>query len=499
MTTGVNFPAANDGARSTTATGRAVIADALRGVDPAAARRVAQIRDWRNGYLSAIRELVVAAAKNADAALAVSRDGLDSLHDRFVWTADGSDRPLVSALTVSAHEGMDTFEVIGRKERRTEFSVPYHGKRLAAGDLHKQLDSWVAHGITEPTFADAVRAVMANPEWLDLRDLQIAVIGAGAEMGPLRQLLDWGATVYAVDLPNPELWERVMGTAKDSAGRLAVPVPRGSVQLDTAPDTRVAQVAGMDVIRQTDALLAWLREVEGPLTLGNYAYADGAAHVQVSMAIDAVTTLLARTSSDLSLAFLATPTDVFAVPEDAVAMARMRWTDRRTRRVLQAPLQLARMFEANYRDTVIDDSGREVGIADCIVPQQGPNYALAKRLQRWRAIVARAEGHRVSLNVAPATRTRSVVKNRALAAAYAGAGQFGIEVFAPSTANTLMAALLVRDLRDPASAANPDQGLHNPMDLFADAANHGGLWRTAYEPRSVLSLAAVLGLFVRNA
>lgn len=499
MTTAVNFPAANDGARSTTATGRAVIADALRGVDPAAARRVEQIREWRKGYLSAIRDLVVVAARNPEAAVTVSRDGLNSLHERFVWTADGSDRPLVPALSVSPHEGMDTFEVIGRKDRRTQFSVPYHGKRLAAGDLHKQLDDWVARGITEPTFADAVRAVMANPEWLDLRDLQIAVIGAGAEMGPLRQLLDWGATVYAVDLPNPDLWERVMGTAKDSAGRLAVPVPRGSVQLDTAPDSRVAQVAGLDVAARTDALLAWLREIEGPLTLGNYAYADGADHVRVSMAIDAVTTVLARGRSDLSLAFLATPTDVFAVPEDAVAMARMRWKDRRTRRVLQAPLQLARMFEPNYRDTVIDDSGREVGIADCLVPQQGPNYALAKRLQRWRAIVARADGHRVSLNVAPATRTRSVVKNRALAAAYAGAGQFGIEVFAPATANTLMAALLVRDLRDPYSAANPDRDLRNPMDLFADAANHGGLWRAAYEPRSVLSLAAVLGLFVRNA
>ena len=92
-----------------------------------------------------------------------------------------------------------------------------------------------------------------------------------------------------------------------------------------------------------------------------------------------------------------------------------------------------------------------------------------------------------------------MVKNRALAAAYAGAGQFGIEVFAPSTANTLMAALLVRDLRDPQSASNPAAALHNPMDLFADAANHGGIWRAAYEPRSVLSLAAVLGLFVRNA
>ncbi|MCB0901002.1 MAG: hypothetical protein KDB83_02550, partial [Actinobacteria bacterium] len=221
--------------------------------------------------------------------------------------------------------------------------------------------------------------------------------------------------------------------------------------------------------------------------------------VRVSMAIDALSVLLARSNRDLSLAFLATPTDVFAVPEDAVAMARDRWNQRRTRRILQAPLHLANLFEPAYRDTVIDDSGREVGISDCLVPQQGPNYALAKRLQRWRAIVARDAGTRVSLNVAPATRTRSVVKNRALAAAYAGAGQFGVEVFAPATANTLMAALLVRDLHDPQSAANPRRDLHNPMDLFADAANHGGLWRAAYEPRSVLTLAAVLGLFVRNA
>lgn len=242
-----------------------------------------------------------------------------------------------------------------------------------------------------------------------------------------------------------------------------------------------------------------MREIDGGFTLGNYLYADGGAHVRLSMAIDAIGLLLSEEREDVSLAYLATPTDVFAVPEDAVAMARQKWQQRRTRRLLQAPLHLANLFEPAYRDTVIDDSGREVGIADCLVPQQGPNYALAKRLQRWRAIVARDGGQLVSLNVAPATRTRSVVKNRALAAAYAGAGQFGIEVFAPSTANTLMAALLVRDLRDPQSASNPAAALHNPMDLFADAANHGGIWRAAYEPRSVLSLAAVLGLFVRNA
>jgi hypothetical protein len=91
------------------------------------------------------------------------------------------------------------------------------------------------------------------------------------------------------------------------------------------------------------------------------------------------------------------------------------------------------------------------------------------------------------MHVAPATRTRSVLKNRALAAAYAGAHHFGVEIFAPETANALMAALLVHDLSvdvsgEPVSASNE-----------ARDAVHGGLWCVAYEPRSALTLAAVLG------
>ena len=133
------------------------------------------------------------------------------------------------------------------------------------------------------------------------------------------------------------------------------------------------------------------------------------------------------------------------------------------------------------------------------MPQQGPNYALAKRIQRWRALQARADGRLVSLNVAPATRTRSVLRNRALAAAYAGAHRFGVEVFDPSTSNTLMAALLVHDLRNPAAAANPATPLRHPLELFWQGANHGGLWRNAFEPRSVLGLAVALGMLQRGA
>jgi hypothetical protein len=128
------------------------------------------------------------------------------------------------------------------------------------------------------------------------------------------------------------------------------------------------------------------------------------------------------------------------------------------------------------------------GICDSLVAQQGPNYALAKRVQRWRATTARAAGRTVSLTVAPMTRTRSVLKNRALAAAYAGAHAFGVEVFDPPTSNTLMAALLVHDLRHPSPARA------HPWHDEAAGAAHGGVWRVAYAPRSALGLAALVGL-----
>jgi hypothetical protein len=94
----------------------------------------------------------------------------------------------------------------------------------------------------------------------------------------------------------------------------------------------------------------------------------------------------------------------------------------------------------------------------------------------------------VSLNVAPPTRTRSVLKNQALAAAYAGAHRFGVEVFEPATANGLMAALLVHDLHTGGGPAHTE-----PWQDEAYAAVHGGLWRTAYAPRSILGMAALFG------
>jgi hypothetical protein len=505
---GVCFPLGGDDRRSTSATGRAVFADSIRAVDPAIAARIEHTRDWRKGYIAPLRDIVLAAAQTTENALSISRHGLASVDQRFAFRRSGWEGPLRDAFKEFSEPGLASVVVRGRSARDEDLSVPYRGRRLFGDDLRRQVDSWVHRGIAEPSFGTAIHLVLDNPDWLDLRDIDIALLGAGAEMAPTRSLLRWGARVHAIDLPRPAIWEHLTSITRRTAGSLRVPIqldgegnPPFVVGGDVHPedDATICASAGADLLTQLPEVRSWLAEVDQPFVLGTYAYADGATHALLSVASDAITTSLLSDRSDLTLAFLATPTDVFVVPIECVEESRRRWNSRGLGGLLQAPLRIANQFEPNYPTTYTTISGQHIGLNDSIIPQQGPNYILAKRIQRWRALVAREEGVPVSLNLAPATRTRSVVRNRALAAAYAGADRFGVEVFDPSTSTTLMAAMLVHDLRNPTSTANPATPLVNPMDLFASGANHGGLWRAAYAPRSVLGIAALLGMFESRA
>jgi hypothetical protein len=477
---GVVFPRGADGRRSTAAVGRATASAALHQVDPVGSRNAAHETNWRSGYLIHFRRLLEAGLTSRDAALTIARDGLDSLHDQMeVVTSNGSEIPLRSWTTSGAERDLAKIEVRGDGEPETELSLPYHGRRLRGDDLHERLDTWMAAGVIEPTAAEAVRTVMDNPDWLRLEGHTVAVLGAGSEMGPLQALLRWGASVAAVDLPRPDIWRRVLDTANHGAGRAFLPVEPGAGE-------ELHQHTGADLIAEMPAVGDWLVELPGKLVLGNYVYADGATNLRVSMAVDALTRRLLESRQDVALAFLATPTDVFAVPGDAVDQSTRAYEGRSTvAKLLSRPLRAVSAGRLLHRAYA---PGSDPGVNDSLVPQQGPNYALAKRLQRWRAAVARDSGTTVSLNVAPPTRTRSVVKNRALAAAYAGAYRFGVEVFEPATSNVLMAALLVHDLNTGGGPVHD-----HPWQDEAYAAVHGGLWRTGYAPRSALGLAALLG------
>ena len=304
----------------------------------------------------------------------------------------------------------------------------------------------------------------------------MVVLGAAAEMGPLRSLLRWGGTVAAVDLPRPDLWTRLLNDARSLGGRVLVPATPGSSDL--------AQRAGVDLIHDLPTATGWVCGLPGSLVVATTSTPTAPPTCGSAPPSTPSPQTMRQARPDTAMSFLATPTDVFAVPGEAVAASVQAYADRRTSKVLRGPLRTlsgGRLLRRNYVP------GEDPGINDSVVLQQGPNYLLAKRLQRWRATSARAQGATVSFKIAPPTRTRSVVKNRGLAAAYAGAHRFGVEVFDPGTANTLMAALLVHDL----SAGSPRQ--EHPWQDEAYAAAHGGLWRAAYDPRSALGLAALLG------
>jgi hypothetical protein len=476
---GVQFPAGDDGRRSTSRVSREVLAAAAGVVDPALAEAISGERDWRRRYPRHLRDLTAAAARSEAAASAIARAGLDRLHATFEVVGDDGARPIDEAVAAPSQLALGTREVAGRGERVPELVVPYRGRELRGAELVAQAADWAERGIVEPSFATAIERVVDHPEWLDLRGRTVAALGAGAEMGPTEQLLDWGADVAAVDVPAADVWGRLEATARDRAGRLLVP-------------TRPEGGDGADLTTEGAAVRAWLAGLPGPLLVGNYAYADGAAFVRVAMAADAVIVTLQRERDDVALAYLATPTDVFAVPTDAVSMSRSRQAPGGARGVVVRTvrtLSRSAAFRPAYRATVVTEDGRELGIADALVVQQGPNYALAKRLQRWRALVARQDGAFSSVHVAPPTRTRSVTRNRILAAAYAGAHVFEVEPFEPATSRAVMAALLVHDLHDAESAAGTAEAEH---DLTAAAA-HGGLWRMAWEPRSALPVAVAVG------
>jgi hypothetical protein len=473
---GVVFPEV-DGRRSTSRIGRLVVADALRGVDQVGAAAVERETNWRTGYVEHFRRLVVAGLTSDDAARRIAVDGLASLSAQIHWAGPDGERAIDHAFDSPVQDPFGTEVVTGAGERATSLSIPYRGGRLAGDDLRRQLAAWVAAGVMEPSAEEAVCRVLDHPEWLDLTGRTVVVLGAAAEMGPLRSLLRWGAEIAAVDLPRPALWERVLEDARHGAGRVHIPVTLGKTG-------NLADRAGGDLIQDLPRVAAWVAGLPGDLVLGNYVYADGGTNVRVAMAVDALGEHLAR-QREVALAFLATPTDVFAVPGEAVAASVDSYAHRRTSKLLRVPLRTlsgGRLLRRNYVP------GENPGVNDAVVTQQGPNYLLAKRLQRWRATTARAAGQTVSFHVAPPTRTRSVVKNRALAAAYGGAHRFGIEVFEPGTANSLMAVLLVHDLNH----AVPAQPV--PWQDEAYAAVHGGLWRGPYDPRSALGLAALLGL-----
>lgn len=499
---GIQFVADAGGRRSSTAAGRSILAAALQPLDPAAADACRAERRWRQAYPQHVRALVERQAAAPRATLASCRAGLDAAWAAVEVVGGAAGRPLREAMQPPASPGFTTLRLQGRGDPApARWEVPLRGRRLHGDALARQIDDWAGRGVIEPSCAQALHAARTHPEWFDLSDRHVVLLGAGSEAGPLGWLARWRANVVAVDLARGSTWKRIGERAAAGNATLVAPAAAGAT-LGGDPAVDLA-LAGADLLTQAPQVAAWLGALGVPLDVGCIAYADGEKHVRLTLAMDAVAERLCRADARTTLAWMATPTDVFAVPEPVAEAVIAAYGHRGVlERLAQAGLRAGsggRSFAPHVERLIEAPDGSRRGVVDALVVEQGPNYAIAKRLQQWRAIVARDAGHAVSIHVAPSTTTASVVSNPGLAAGFRGASAFDVEVFEPETTNALMAAMWVHDLRRPSPAGPAARAASaHPLDLLTEGAAHGGLWRVPYLPRSVLPFAALLGLMKRR-
>ncbi|WP_374663136.1 hypothetical protein [Acinetobacter sp.] len=479
---------------STSKTGRDIIAEALACVDHSTSLQASQEKNWRKQYPKYFKALVEHGIQNSQNPIDIAQAGLNKAHQTFEFFRNGEKHLLKDVMQLDA-QPLHTIKLKGESETAPEWYVPYHGQKLQGDALLAQIQKWQDDGIVEPSHADALREAVAHPEWFDLSDRTMVLFGAASEAGPLTWLSKWKANIVAVDLPNSRVWGKILDIVQQGNATLYAPSAEAlSEQTETAV---LKEKLGANLLTQIPEIAQWLVSNEHQLDLAAIAYLDGEKHVRVSMAMDAIMQYVSAQKANTSLMYMCTPTDVYAVPEEVIRASADKFSQRSKAQQLLSSgisaLSRQHFFKKNLHSLAPSDNGQKYGIADCLVVEQGPNYALAKRIQQWRATLARQQGQRVSINIAPSTTTHSVTKNPLLKAAFNGASLFDVEAFKPETTNAIMAALWIHDLRNPKSAANPEVELEHPLELMMEGANHGGLWRVAYLARTALPFAAVYG------
>ncbi|CAD7969094.1 unnamed protein product [Amoebophrya sp. A25] len=492
---GVNFP--KDGEqRPTTAVNQGAFAKCVETASPQLAQEVRSVKNWRSGYAAHVLKQVELACKSEENALSIAQDGLAFMHKTMVFERDGAEVSVTDAMAGGNKKFMDSkifhtgvVKGTGILPKGNGLQVPYKGGVLSGAPLVSQIETWVRRGVIELSTGQALINVVQNESWSDLTDQTVVLVGAGSAMGPFPLLMAMGCNVVALDLPRKGIWDRLISIAKDSPGTITFPMSRASTK-----ESEFAELAGCDLLAQTPEIRNWLLDVRPGerLLVGAYAYLDGPLFVRVSVAMDAIieSLMTLRKGPKIAIAYLCTPTDAHV--SSAAAHAQASNEARKApmwQKLYGAIAGMAcpkRRLASNSRKPVVADDGTEYFVTDATVVEQGPNYILAKRLQHWRAVFARSQGHLVSTNIAPATATASVVSNKLFALAYEGQPYFTpIEVFEGPTSNAVMAALLVNDLRNPLSVANPDRKLRNPMELFSENSFHGGAWRCAYKYNAI--------------
>lgn len=535
MASGVSFPADARGVRRTTGPAKSVWAAAALGLGneegAALAAELLAEKDWRHGYAKyAVRLAELQSVAPPARCVASCEAGLTAAAETFQWLReDGS--------CVSLRDAMDapgralSTEIVrgGGGENGADtakgadaMTIERERERLFGDAAIARARGWAEDGCVEPDVVDALESLRArSDDWAgaDLGDTLFALLGGTSELCPLVPLLRLGAHVAVVAREGAKLEEAVSEAARSETGTLYVP-------LTETNSSNSESRRGADLAARAPEIRAWLESVFAAGTfsrvvVGAYAYADGEAHVRATLASDLVLAGLHKTlgPSRVAAAFLSSPGTAFPIPRAAWRHAKGRERDAEAnegafhwRKLVglvcgggfapncRAPLARTRI---DTTDRSMSETSELAYVHDGHVILQGPNYALAKTLQNWRAVACGANGVATSANMAPGSRTKSMRHVKAVAIALEGQKHFPpLRPFDADETRETMASLALRDLgadRDarlgraaPEKKKSDEKNAH-PMDVFGRHAVHGGTWRCPWSVDSIGRASVVAG------
>jgi len=286
------------------------------------------------------------------------------------------------------------------------------------------------------------------------------LLGATSALGPFNSLASLGATIACVARPGAKI-NRLVESAKSTAATLLLPTK----------DVNGEEKVGADMLADAPALAQWIISLDPTkqIVIGCYAYLDGEAHVRASVAMDLIASTVYAARKDTALAYLVSPATSHAASPASMDASMKRFNSGPMWHGLFSPIG---SFAPNYAPK----NANGIHVVNGLSGVQGPNYALAKMSQQWRAMVAKSEGVIVSACHAPAARTESMVSYATIAAALEGVQSFEPVVsFDADTASALMCGILLWDINDEKSAANPRNKDEHPVLLLVENACHGGV------------------------
>lgn len=476
---GIHLPTDAKNKRSSTSFNKNVWINAAKGSSSELVtdyvKRLENTKNWRWGYMNFVEEIMKIGSDPTDC-IKMAKSAWDFVYNKLevYREINASPETILKAMETPNVSFFETGILKGMNKPNLTLQVPYKGKLLMGQEILDLVSKWQSKGVIEKDTAEVLSEVCNEAPLIleSISDKVFVLLGAISEMGPLECLLNWGATVVAIDLNRKSIQKRLFAFAENTPGTLILPLKKGTIGL---PSEKWPETSGANLLIDFPEVAHWLTTIcpDKQMIIGSFCYLDGEMFIKIVAAMDAIcTTVCKKRALPTGLAFYATPTDVHPVTNDSVKAGQKQ---------IQSlfPRFLASLAHPSYTKNQKFGIAENIPYINSIVPRQGPNYILAKRLQTWRAILQRSANHPVSFNVAPTTMTASVMKNKMFAFTMRGNEYYKpLEMFGTGTTKSIMAALLVWDFWSVKSHTNPTKTLTHPLCLLQTTAVHGGMYRT---------------------